>query len=216
METDTVRCALAAALQGRRLLEHPFYRRWEAGDLDPGELAGYAEQYRHVERAVPALLGGIVAGLPDGTAKDLVTVALADEQGVPEAHVVLFESFAAAAGARPDAPAGPAAVRLTELQLGAADRDPLAALAMVAAYETQAGDIATSKAQGLRDHFGFDEMGTRFWDVHAVMELDHAKWSLQALALLSNDPAEISVAAGLAAAAWWEFLDEREAMAHAA
>src|SRR3974390_3214672 len=40
---------LSAATRGLRLLEHPFYRRWEAGELTDGELAGYAAQYRHFE-----------------------------------------------------------------------------------------------------------------------------------------------------------------------
>ena len=31
-----------AGIGGKRLLDHPFYRRWEAGTLARGELAAYA------------------------------------------------------------------------------------------------------------------------------------------------------------------------------
>ena len=56
-------------LRSRRLLAHPFYRRWEAGTLERGELASYAGQYRHFEAALPVVLERIAAGLPDGRAR---------------------------------------------------------------------------------------------------------------------------------------------------
>lgn len=216
MHPDQVHDVISGALVGRRLLEHPFYQRWEAGTLGEGELADYAEQYRHAERALPAVLGAIAARVPDGPARRLVAANLADEEAVPEPHAVLFESFAAAVGARPDVAPGPAAVALVELELSAAEDDPVEALAMIAAYEVQAAAIAGTKSAGLSAHYGVGRDGTRFWDVHAQMEVEHADWAIDALALLADDPAEISGAAAAGAEAWWRFLDEREAMAPAA
>ena len=54
-------------------------------------------------------------------------------------------------------------------------------LAAVIAYEMQAPAIAASKASGLRRHYGLDEAGTRFWDIHATMDQDHARWGIEAL-----------------------------------
>jgi pyrroloquinoline quinone (PQQ) biosynthesis protein C len=204
------------ALRGRLLLEHPFYRRWEAGTLAEGELAAYAEQYRHVERALPGVLRSVTAGLPAGAARDLVAANLRDEESVPEPHVALFESFAAAAGARPDAPPTAATAALVDLQVSTAAADPVRGLAVVAAYEVQAAAVAASKSGGLARHYGLDGGGTRFWDVHVAMEADHSTWSLDALALLDPDPAALSDAAAAGADAWWAFLDEREATAPAA
>ena len=48
MDANAIDQALTDATTGLRLLEHPFYRRWEAGELLPGELADYAGQYRHL------------------------------------------------------------------------------------------------------------------------------------------------------------------------
>jgi pyrroloquinoline-quinone synthase len=216
MDPTTIRAAVDEALAGHRLLEHPFYRRWEAGELADGELAAYAEQYRHVERALPVVLELVLGGLPDGPARDLVASSLHDELHEPEPHVDLFESFATAAGASIDAPVGPAAFDLVSLQLGAARDDVVGALAVVAAYEVQAAEVAASKAEGLRAHFGFDEHGTRFWDVHAAMEIDHGQWSLDALDLLGCEPCTVVAEVSRAAKAWWAFLDEREALAPAA
>src|ERR1700685_764072 len=103
MHTQPMHEVLAEAIVGRHLLTHPFYRRWEAGTLAEGELAAYAEQYRHIERELPVTLAAIAHALPAGHARDLVEANLADELGSPEPHVELFENFAAAAGAPPAA-----------------------------------------------------------------------------------------------------------------
>jgi pyrroloquinoline-quinone synthase len=215
MPTSQTDIVLADSIAGRHLLEHPFYRRWEAGTLAEGELAAYAAQYRHLERALPATLAAIAAALPDGTARRLVEANLADELGVPAPHVELFESFARAAGAPDDVAATPATMALLSAVRAAASTDPVAALAMVAAYEVQAADIAASKAEGLRRHYGMDADGTRFWDVHTTQEVDHAGWSVEALDDLGADPAVVSVAARTAAQGWWNFLTERDELAPA-
>jgi pyrroloquinoline quinone (PQQ) biosynthesis protein C len=213
MTTVRIQEALADALRDRELLTHPFYRRWEAGTLAEGELAAYAEQYRLIERELPVTLAAIAAHLPRGTARSLVEANLADELGVPAPHAELFESFAAAAGARADvAPTSATAALLTAIRAAAAS-DPVAALAMVAAYEVQASDIAASKADGLRRHYGMDADGTSFWDVHTTQETDHAGWSTDALGGLGADADVVRAAARVSAEAWWSFLDEREAQA---
>ena len=99
MHTQPIHEVLAEAIVGRHLLTHPFYRRWEAGTLTEGELAAYAEQYRHIERELPVTLAAIADALPPGHARELVEANLADELGSPEPHAELFESFARAAGA---------------------------------------------------------------------------------------------------------------------
>ena len=84
-------------------------------------------------------------------------------------------------------------------------------LAAVVAYEMQAPAIAASKADGLRRHYGIDDQGTRFWDLHATMDDDHARWGIEALAALDVPESRLISAARSAADAWWAFLDEREA-----
>jgi pyrroloquinoline-quinone synthase len=199
-------------LESRRLLAHPFYRRWEAGTLEPGELASYAGQYRHFEAALPLVLESIAGDLPDGPARRLVEANLEDERGVPAPHLELFDAFAAAVGA-PATAATPATAALVELYLSLAGRSPVAALSAVAAYEVQAPSIAASKAAGLLAWYGLDADGARFWDVHAGVDEAHGQWMLDALAALSDDAGEVTGPATAAADAWWAFLDEREAAA---
>jgi pyrroloquinoline quinone (PQQ) biosynthesis protein C len=215
MLTERIRKVLSEALEGRQLLTHPFYRRWEAGTLGDGELAAYAEQYRHFERQLPLTLAAVASSLPEGAARDLVEANLADELGVPAPHVELFESFARAAGSAASVAPTPATTALLSAVRTVAASDPVAALAMVAAYEVQASDIAASKADGLRRHYGMDADGTRFWDVHTTQEAEHAGWSVEALALLDADPDVVRDAARVAAEGWWNFLSERDELAPA-
>jgi pyrroloquinoline quinone (PQQ) biosynthesis protein C len=204
---------LAEAIVGRHLLTHPFYRRWEAGTLMEGELAAYAEQYRHIERELPVTLAAIADALPPGRARELVEANLADELGSPQPHTELFETFARATGAAPDARATPSTAALLSVVRTTAANDPVAALAMVAAYEVQAADIAASKGDGLRQRYGFDEDGTSFWDVHRMQETEHAGWSMEALTALEADPDVVQAAATVSADSWWLFLSEREELA---
>jgi pyrroloquinoline-quinone synthase len=215
MHTAQIQEVLADALSGRHLLTHPFYRRWEAGTLAEGELGAYAEQYRLLERELPITLAAIAGQLPEGPARALVEANLNDELGAPAPHPVLFETFALEAGAQPDIAATDATARLLSAIRAAASSDPVSALAMVAAYEVQAADIAASKADGLRLHYGMDSEGTQFWDLHATQEVAHADWSAQALAALEADPTLVAQAARAAADGWWDFLSEREALAPA-
>ena len=215
MHTPPMGGVLAEAIVGRHLLTHPFYRRWDAGQLAEGELAAYAEQYRHIERALPETLATIADALPAGRARELVEANLADELGSPEPHTELFESFAGPAGAAPRAPASPSTATLLALVTTAAATDPAAALAMVAAYEAQAADIAATKSEGLRRHYGFDRAGTRFWDVHVTQEAVHATWSTDALNDAGADPDSVLAAAVVSADSWWLFLSEREELAPA-
>lgn len=198
------------ALRDRRLLDHLFYRRWEAGELHPAELTAYAEQYRHFEQSLPVVLAAAVDALPDGPARDLARANLDDELGNPAPHLALFDEFAAAVGARAETPATPATATLLDSYRSSGRRGGAAVLAALAAYELQAPAVATSKAEGLRSRYGLSGADTRFWDLHGVMDVDHASWALDALAELDADEATVRSAARAAADAWWAFLDERQ------
>jgi pyrroloquinoline-quinone synthase len=209
MDRELLERELSGLLAGRRLLDHPFYRRWQRGELSAAELAAYAAQYRHLEAALPGLLGDIAAGIDGGPARDAVLRNLSDELG-PPAHLDLFDGFAAAVGAASE-PATAATASLLELQRRRVAEGPLGGLAALLAYELQVPEVAASKAAGLRDHHRLDAAATRFWDLHAGLDVEHAAWSLDALASLGEDMAPALESAREAADAWWAWLDEREA-----
>jgi pyrroloquinoline-quinone synthase len=204
---------LAATLADRRLLDHPFYRRWEAGQVSMPELAAYAAQYRHFERYLPGFLSQLTAALGDGPARDLVAANLADEQGDPVPHAELFEQFAAAVAAGADA-ASPATTRLCGTYDHLLSDGPTSGLAGFLAYESQATEIAQSKADGLRRHYQLDDAALRFWDHHAQVDVRHHAWAREALATSVCADSAVESDLRRAADAWWAFLDEREALAN--
>ena len=213
--TDTITARLNAVLSERRLLEHPFYQRWSAGELGRDELVAYAGQYRAIEAQLPLTLSILVEQLPAGSAQDLVAQNLADELGNPVAHLELFDRFAAALDAPATVPE-PAMAALVATYAHAAEVSPAFALGVLGAYEVQGSAIADTKGQGLRAWYGLNANDTAFWDAHVDLESSHAAWTIEALSLLSEDELELAFAgAELSASAWWSFLDEREA-AHAA
>lgn len=211
MPPTDIRTEIDVLLTGRRLLEHPFYRRWEAGELTADELRSYAEQYRHFEEMLPSFLAELAGRLPDSAARDLVEANLVDECSDPEPHIALFEDFAAAFGAGRSGPS-PATARLVETYRSSLGDGAVTALGVLAAYEVQAADVAASKAEGLRRHFGTPETGTRFWDVHAEVDRRHAQWVVTAVGTIASEGDRSSVRDGFrrSADAWWRFLDERE------
>lgn len=214
MPVQDVTEPVGRALEGRWLLDHPFYRRWERGEVSMTELAHYASQYRHFERFLPGFLGRVAEGLPEGPARRFVTANLADEAGDPVPHAERFESFATAVGALEAAPT-PATAALLDTYEALLDESPASALAGFVAYESQSADIAASKADGLRRHHHLDDRGVAFWDHHAVVDVTHGAWAREALAASAQEAALSETALRRTADAWWSFLDERDALAGA-
>jgi pyrroloquinoline-quinone synthase len=212
--TSDLADAVASALEDRQLLTHPFYRRWEAGELSMDELAEYAVHYRAFEAVLPEVLGTVVDELMaegEFEAAEMVARNLADELGRPESHLSLFDGFAAALPTTAIATGpGDAARALAETYRALAAESPAAAIAGLAAYESQAAGIAATKGDGLRRWYGMDAAGTRFWDVHSTMDADHGEWAVEALALLDADADQVADGARRAADAWWALLDERQ------
>jgi pyrroloquinoline-quinone synthase len=206
------RSLLDDAADQRRLLNHPFYHAWQAGELTRNDLAHYAAQYRHVEQVLPTALEVTVAKLPAGQPRRLVESNLADETARPQSHLDLFDIFTIAVGADNTASPSPSTTQLVVTYLEAAQEGPLAALAVIGAYEVQAAEVATTKAASLRYHYNLDAHETEFWDVHAQLEDAHANWTAEAIAALAPSHADVSRYAKKSAAAWWAFLDERQAV----
>jgi pyrroloquinoline-quinone synthase len=211
VKTIDFRGIISRAANQSRLLDHPFYRAWLAGELTRSDLADYAAQYRHIEEILPPALEAIAAKLPSGHARRLVEANLADERSWPRPHLELLDDFAAAVGADTTSTPSPGTARLIATYRSAPHTAPIAGLAVIGAYEVQAAEIAATKAASLRSQYDLDWAGTRFWDVHAQLEDSHANWTVEALEELNPRHEDVNRHATASAAAWWTFLDDREA-----
>jgi pyrroloquinoline-quinone synthase len=210
-----IRAVVEKALEGRRLLTHPFYQRWSRGELHLGELGAYAGEYRFIEAALPGWLRSIQSCTESPDVRDLVQRNLDDEAGGAVTHLELFDRFAAAVGAtKPGTTAiGTATRSLLNTHDDLVASSPAEGLTAVLAYELQSSEVSASKAAGLRSQYGVDGDSVAFWDVHALVEGDHAGWTLDAVVSAGGEPSTVGAAARRAADAWWAFLDERQAAA---
>jgi pyrroloquinoline-quinone synthase len=180
------------------VLRHPFYRRWECGELTPEDLAYYAAEYRH---AVVAL------------------ARLAKQSSAPEhaaeeaAHVTLWDAFAHSLDADLDR-----APRLeTEACVDAwtVTGDELEGVAALYAIESAQPDISRTKLDGLLEHYGFGpgSAGTAYFEVHSERDHEHAAESGRVLAERARpeDHDRLVAAAERALAGNWTLLDGVEA-----
>jgi pyrroloquinoline-quinone synthase len=171
------------------VLNHPFYLRWERGELTRAELAFYAGEYRH---AVVALAdAAAAAGDPDHAAEEA-------------SHVRLWDEFAAAL----DAPLDREPTTETHACVDAWHRDdPLEARAVLYAVEAGQPDISRTKLDGLVEHYGFmpDEPGAAYFVLHAERDHEHAAASRDVLA--SEDDERLVAVAEAALEGNWRLLD---------
>lgn len=211
--TELLAKEIDRALDGLDLLEHPFYQRWQNGNLSAAELKEYSEQYRHFEAQLPGYLSAILAKLPEGTAADYIRDNLNDEAGESgTSHLDLFSSFLAASGGSSQAPATPATAALVDAyrQL-AVEENASVAIAGLIAYEAQASGVADTKGASLREHYAYTDEDTAFWDLHATLDIEHAEWATEALVATGATAEDTYKGANTIAQAWWNFLSERNA-----
>jgi pyrroloquinoline-quinone synthase len=174
------------------VLDHPFYLRWERGELTHEELAFYAGEYRHA-----------VVALADAAA------AAGDREHAAEekAHISLWDQFAAAL----DAPLDREPTLETSACAEAWRReDRLEARAVLYAVESGQPDVSRTKLAGLIDHYGFsaDSNGAAYFELHANRDHEHAAASAEVLKTVRPAEADRLVAAAeVALESNWRLLD---------
>ena len=153
------------------VLEHPFYRRWSAGELSREELGFYAGEYRHAVVALASAVDSAARGADPPARGEL------EEHATEEAeHVDLWDDFARALGAEPEHEPRPETRGCVESWT--AGRDSLECL--VAAYTIESGqpEISRTKLQGLVEHYGFEEgAATEYFSLHEQLDHEHAEQS---------------------------------------
>ena len=176
------------------VLDHPFYVRWERGELSRDELAFYAGEYRHA-----------VVALADAAA----ATGDAEHAAEESAHVDLWDDFAAAL----DAPLDREPTAETSACAEAWRRaDPLEARAVLYAVESGQPGVSSTKLTGLVEHYGFQTgNGTAYFELHAERDHEHAAQSRTVLEVTHAEDADRLVAAAEAALAGnWRLLDAVE------
>jgi len=178
------------------VLDHPFYLRWERGELSREDLAYYAGEYRH---AVVALADAAAVGGDSEHAAEEV------------AHIDLWDDFAAALEAPLDREPS---TETRECATAWRSEDSLEARAVLYAVESGQPAISQTKLTGLVDHYGFTAgtNATEYFELHADRDHEHAAASSEVLRKAAPEDADRLVAAAEAALKGnWHLLDGVEA-----
>ena len=175
------------------VLKHPFYERWECGELTQRELAFYAGEYRHA-----------VVALAD-TAKKTGNEEHAREEAE---HVWLWDEFVAAFGASTDRE--PSVETAECVDAWTAPQDSREALAVMYAIEAGQPAVSQTKLDGLGEHYGVaaDEPGASYFSLHSERDHEHAAESRRELELVHDaDDDRLVEVAEAALRGNWTLLD---------
>ncbi len=213
MLTETAIPAIDATISNLRMLNHPFYQRWLAGDLTRDDLRAYAGQYYQFEKAFPGYLCQVMAKLDTAADRRVLLQNLVDEEGGTETHLELFARFGRALGLTREeleaAPVKPSTQALLDTFAHAtADGSAAEGLVTLYAYESQAAEVAASKTASLMKQYGMEPGdGTDFWSVHSEADELHGAWERELLERIITDPERVIEASRRASEALWGFLD---------
>ena len=182
---------LDAAIAEKNLLNHPFYKDWQAGKLSRESLQLYASQYyRHVE-AFPKHLR-VLAARAQGPLREIVMENLAEEENPEGPHPQLWQAV------------------VSTFREICGDRPVAEAVAALYAYESQVPEISATKIDGLKKFYGIDRPeALAYFSVHEEADKAHrAAWRgwLEEHASDSNEE-EIMTTAKDALNALWGALD---------
>jgi pyrroloquinoline quinone (PQQ) biosynthesis protein C len=180
--------------EARRLcnvLDHPFYKRWSAGELEPDELDRYAGEYRHAVLALAEASRRAVAQAAPEHRPSLARHA-AEEEG----HVELWDEFARAVGAgdrRVVSSGGEALLETSAcVRTWVAGTDILESMALLYAIEASQPAISQTKLDGLAAHYEIpvDSSAAAYFRLHAELDVEHARQASELIvAMMPRDDA---------------------------
>ena len=173
-------------IQSRSILQHPFYKAWQRGELSVRQLAVYAKSYYPHVASFPNYLRSAIAASRDAGIRENLESNLADELSNPAPHHELWLDFAAGLGvdrndvtaAEPSTFASSTVGTFSRLAAG----ETAGAVAALYAYESQQPGVSKTKMDGLRRHYGVsDTRVLAYFEVHAEKDIEHSEGERQAL-----------------------------------
>ena len=194
------------------LLNHPFYKSWNEGKLTREIIKDYSEQYYQHVKAFPRYISATHSLCEDIEKRKILLENLNDEENRDADHPKLWKNFALAMGAD--------AEKIEEVKADQFTQDMIdnffkngrstyaEGLASLYTYERQIPEIAETKIQGLKKHYGVNSKeGLEFFIAHKEADVHHRKECEKLLDGLSvEEQGKAEIAALSTAKYLWNFL----------
>lgn len=149
-----------------RLLDHPFYQKWTSGEITLEQLSDYAHSYKELIGSIPGLWNKVLTGF-EVDSKDSHKI-VSDETE----HIDLWNVWADKLN-KPETIKSFANVidelsEMTESEL----------LGAIHAWESQQPEVAQTKMDGLKTHYGFIDADLEYFSEH-LKEEEHIEFGLK-------------------------------------
>ena len=162
------------------LLNHPFYKSWNDGKLNRVIIKDYAEQYYQHVKAFPRYISATHSICEDIEKRKILLENLQDEENPKADHPKLWKNFALSIGANEKKIEN---VKLETFTKNLIDnffkqgrKSYAEGLASLYTYERQIPEIAETKIQGLKKHYGVSsKKGLEFFEAHKAADVHHRK-----------------------------------------
>ena len=215
MTTEETLRALDDLIRERSILQHPFYRAWQRGELKPAQLGTYARVYYPHVAAFPRYLKNAINRASDSVIKSALEQNLEDELTSPAPHPELWLDFATATGEERQAVKSAEPFPKTADTIGTFDRltthNIASGLTALYAYESQQPEVAVEKLRGLRHCYGIhSSQALSYFTVHASADVEHRAAERSAIRRCldcGTSSGAVMNAAGEALDAYWNLLD---------
>lgn len=195
------------------MLEHPFYQKWNRGELSIDTLQYYVKEYYHFEEIFPRCVALAYAKCDDLADRNVLFGNLADELSSPETHLDLWVKFANSLGVTSEELLSHAPNKYTQELIDGywemSNKSYAAAVSAMYAYETQVPEVAKTKIETLKKHYNLSsESALKFFQVHLSADEWHSEECAALINKLSDAEKEESVkCARQASELLWGFLD---------
>jgi pyrroloquinoline-quinone synthase len=215
MTTEETLRALDDLICERSILQHPFYRAWQRGELTPDQIRTYSRVYYPHVAAFPRYLKNAIHCANDSVIRSPLEQNLDDELSNPAPHPELWLDFATATGQERQAVKRAEPVPKTADTMATFDRltsgDIASGLTALYAYESQQPEVAAEKLRGLRDCYGIHGLqALSYFTVHATADVEHRaaeRSGIRRCLDSGTSPVTIMNAAEEALGAYWNLLD---------
>jgi pyrroloquinoline-quinone synthase len=162
------------------LLKHPFYAAWTEGRLTLKDLQDYACQYYHQVNAFPRYVSATHSNGESLQNRQVLLQNLIEEEHGPNNHPTLWLKFAKGLGLDEATVKNteklPETQALIQFFLKTCQSSYAEGLGALYAYERQVPDVAQSKIDGLKQHYGItDPECIKFFKVHMHSDVEHTQ-----------------------------------------